>query len=87
MRFYSVVSIDDFLDQNNKEHRHLIDFEATTEKDGFIAAPGVDSDQLNYLPAWQFSVSSRTDWRVHGLMSGDTFYVIWLDPLHQLSPR
>jgi hypothetical protein len=39
-------SVDGFLDQNNKEHRHLIDFEATSEKDGFIGAPGVEGPNL-----------------------------------------
>jgi len=87
LRSNSLGSIDDFLDQNNKEHRHMIDFEATAEKDGFIAAPGVDSDQINYLQAWQFGVSPHTDWRAHGSMSDGVFYVIWFDPLHRLSPR
>jgi hypothetical protein len=79
--------VDEFLDQNNKEHRHTIDFDATTEKDGFLSAPGIDADQLNYLQAWRFAVSPKTEWRVHGFMIDDAFYVIWLDPLHQLSPR
>ncbi len=85
MRVYSASSVDEFLDQNNKEHRHLIDFGATSEKDGFVGAPGVDEDQLNYAQAWQFGVSAKKDWRVHGFVIGDTFYVVWLDPRHRLA--
>jgi len=39
LRIYSAGSVDELLDQNNKEHRHVIDFEATSEKDGFMGAP------------------------------------------------
>jgi hypothetical protein len=85
LRIYSAGSVDEFLDQNNKEHRHSIDFEATSEKDGFMGAPGVDEDQLNYAQAWQFGVAAKTDWRVHGFLIEDTFYVVWLDPRHRLS--
>ena len=85
MRIYSAGSVDEFLDQNNKEHRHVIDFEATREKDGFMGAPGVDEDQLNYAQAWQFGVAVKTEWRVHGFVIEDTFYVVWLDPMHRLS--
>jgi hypothetical protein len=79
------MPVGEFQDQNNKEHRHVIDFESTTEKDGFIAAPGMDPDQLAYLEAWQFGVCPGQDWRVHGFIADDTFYVVWLDPLHRLN--
>ncbi len=85
LRLYSSDSVDEFLDQNNKEHRHVIDFEATSEKDGFMGAPGVDEDQLSYAQAGQFAVAVRTEWRVHGFVIEDTFYGVWLDPMHRLS--
>jgi hypothetical protein len=81
------LTVDDFLDQNNKEHRHKIFFEDTSEKDGFVGAPGVDKDQIGYLEAWQFQVCDATDWRVHGFILDETFYIVWLDPLHRLYPR
>lgn len=83
---YSSWAQEDFRDQNNNEHRHVIDFDRTTEKDGFTSAPGIDSDQLAYLEAWQFEVRPMTDWRVHGFVSDDTFFIVWLDPLHKLYP-
>lgn len=27
-----------------------------------------------------------TNWRVHGFVSDDTFFVVWLDPFHNLYP-
>ncbi|MGI9069853.1 MAG: hypothetical protein ACR2JB_00635 [Bryobacteraceae bacterium] len=64
----------------------MIDFDRTLEKGGFIEAPGVDEDQLAYLEAWQFEVCPGKQWRVHGFISEDTFYIVWLDPEHKLSP-
>lgn len=34
--------------------------------------------------AWQFSVSANEHGRVHGFLIGDTFFVRWLDPDHNL---
>lgn len=63
---------------------HLIDWDDTTEPHGF--------DHLNqYLReqvvAYQFSVSSNEHGRVHGFFIDDVFYVVWLDPGHQLYSR
>lgn len=33
---------------------------------------------------WQFSLSANEHGRVHGFLSGNTFYVRWLDPDHKL---
>jgi hypothetical protein len=76
LRVYSNLDVDEFLDQNNKERRHQIFFEEPSEKDGFVGAPGVDKDQLGYLEAWQFQLCEQTEWRVHGFISDDTFYIV-----------
>lgn len=36
--------------------------------------------------AWQFSISANEHGRVHGFLIDNVFYVVWLDPDHQLYP-
>jgi hypothetical protein len=86
LTIYSQRAQEDFRDQNNNEHRHVIDFAQTSEKEGFTSAPGIDGDQLAYLEAWQFEVRFMTNWRAHGFIGDDTFFIVWLDPLHRLYP-
>ena len=86
LTIYSQWAQEDFRDQNNKEHRHVIDFEQTTERDGFTSAPGIDGDQLAYLEAWQFEVCPMRMWRVHGFIIDETLFIVWLDPEHNLYP-
>jgi hypothetical protein len=86
LTIYSQWPQEDFRDQNNSEHRHVIDFAQTSEKEGFTAAPGIDDDQLAYLEAWQFEVCPMTNWRAHGFVSDDTFFLVWLGPFHNLYP-
>lgn len=35
---------------------------------------------------WQFALSANEHGRVHGFLVGDTFFVRWLDPEHNLYP-
>ena len=76
---YSTWSVGAFCDQNNQDHRHIIWFPDTTEPGGF---PNIDPDQLAYHESWQFGVS--WGWRVHGILIGNIFYIVWLDPDHLL---
>ena len=85
IRDYSNWTVDDFCDQNNNEHHHVIDFPQTLEPNGFVGL-GLDPDQIAYHEAWQFELARTEDWRVHGILIDDTFYVIWLDPNHSLYP-
>jgi hypothetical protein len=78
---FSSWTVEQFCDQNNHERRHVIDFLVTTERGGF---QNVDTDQLAYHDSWQFQLSPLHDWRVHGILIDDTFYVVWLDPDHLL---
>jgi hypothetical protein len=36
--------------------------------------------------AWQFALSANEHGRVHGFLVGNTFYIRWLDPDHNLYP-
>lgn len=86
---FSSWTVGDFIDQNNKEHRHIIDFDATTEKDGFQHIPTVDREQFGYEEGWQFGVYPEVyynRWRAHGILVENLFYVVWLDEHHQLYP-
>ncbi len=58
---------------------HPIKWEDTSE-DGF-GLP--NEDQLVDTP-YQFSLSSNEHGRVHGFFIDDVFYIVWLDPQHQL---
>lgn len=60
---------------------HPIDFgEKGVSVDGFGLPPWVEADEK----AWQFSLSANEHGRVHGFLVGDTFFVRWLDPGHNL---
>ena len=83
LRHYSQWPLEEFLDQNNQDNRHMIDFRVTRFAEGF---PNVNLDQLQYHEAWQFGLRRDRRWRVHGIVLGDTFFVIWLDPNHLLFP-
>lgn len=72
------------MNRINRDRRHVIHFEKTTQKFGFIEAPGVDEDQSNYSEPWQFGLRRDRVWRVHGFLIDDTFYVVWFDPNHDL---
>lgn len=47
---------------------------------GFGVLGRPEADEMG----WQFSLSANEHGRVHGFLSGDTFYVRWLDPEHNL---
>lgn len=63
---------------------HQIDWTATTERGGFAH---LNSSIRSQAVPYQFSLSGNAHGRVHGFFIGDVFYVVWLDPEHQLYPR
>jgi hypothetical protein len=81
IRELSSWTVEQFCDQNNNERRHVIWFPDTTEPDGF---PNLDKEQLSYHESWQFQLSKEQEWRVHGILIDDTYYIVWLDPNHAL---
>jgi hypothetical protein len=76
---YSAWTVDQFIDQNHAEHRHVIDFSDTTET-GFWH---LDTEQLSYEEPWQFQVGDQ-GWRVAGFLLNGTFFIVWLDYNHAL---
>jgi hypothetical protein len=56
---------------------------ATSRPNGFTHLP----EQIREGNAWQFSISANEHGRVHGLLVGSTFYVVWLDCNHNLYPQ
>jgi hypothetical protein len=90
LQLFSTWTVDIFMDQNNKQHRHTIDFGCTSEPNGFINAPNFDPEQLGIHEAWQLSIYPFVPYRserVHGILIDDTFFVVWLDPRHILYPE
>jgi len=68
----------------------MIFFDETSEPEGFQNIPAMDRDQAGYADGWQFSVypdQPWSDWRAHGILIDDTFYIVWLDQNHALYPR
>ena len=59
---------------------HPIDFRETTEPQGFRAL----NEQLRAEQAWQFQLTANEHGRVHGVLLLDTFFVVWIDPDHEL---
>lgn len=59
---------------------HQIDFkqEGLTEKTFGIRGDDVDDD------AWQLTISEHEHGRIHGYFIENVFYIVWLDPLHEL---
>lgn len=68
----------------------MIFFDETSEPEGFQSIPEMDRDQAGYAEGWQFSVDPDLpwrDWRAHGILIDDTFYIVWLDENHALYPK
>ena len=86
---YSCFTVEQFKEPDpNDPHRHQIYFPKSNQKDGF---PGIDPTTTDLWTdeAWQFALSESTmppehAWRVHGFISKDTFYIVWLDSAHAL---
>jgi hypothetical protein len=59
---------------------HPIKWRETTEPNGFGIA---NEKELVTIP-YQFSLSTNEHGRVHGFFIEDMFYIVWLDPNHNL---
>jgi hypothetical protein len=78
----SAFNVGEFTSNRSPALRvHRIRFGGGTLAQNGFGVPGrPEADEMG----WQFSVSANEHGRVHGFLSGDTFYVRWLDPDHQL---
>lgn len=83
LRDLSSWTVAEFTERRNKAVRnHPIDWSETSCAAGFHHLP----DQVKDGPAWQFSISANEYGRVHGLLIGSIFHIVWLDCNHQLYP-
>jgi hypothetical protein len=87
---YSNYTVDQFRDQNDTDHRYVIDFDKTPAPKGFTSLP---SDLYLESP-WEFAVcptatkhSDKAAWRAYGVLIGNVFYFVWLDTTHGLFPN
>jgi len=47
---------------------------------------GLPNEEQVVDTPYQFSLSSNEHGRVHGFLIDEVFYIVWLDPDHQLYP-
>lgn len=78
---YSSWTVEAFCEANGNDRRHAIFFPDTTEKQGFAL---LADEQFADTECWQFCLQRDREWRVHGFVLEDTFYVVWLDEYHKL---
>ena len=60
---------------------HTINFKKNSVKENGFGIPG--NEELDE-DAWQFSLSSNEHGRVHGYFVGNIYFIVWLDPEHNL---
>lgn len=76
--------LSDFHSSRSKSIRaHTHDWPKTARPDGYSHL----NEQHKDYPGWQFCLSANEYGRVHGLMIGNVYYVIWLDLNHALYPN
>lgn len=69
-------------EQTSALRNHRITWDRSSEPQGFICL----NEQLRQEESWQFGISANEYGRVHGFLIAETFYIVWLDPLHRLFP-
>ena len=81
LRDLSQLNAQEVINNQSKSLRcHGIVWKNTTEASGF----GIpNEDELVNMP-YQFQISANEYGRVHGFFSENVFYVVWLDPDHNL---
>lgn len=81
LKALSELKVREFQTNRSKALRaHQIDWNDTSEKEGFRHL----NSQLRDIPAVQFQISANEHGRVHGFIIDNIFFVIWLDPDHNL---
>jgi len=81
LRDLSTLTVAEFRMRRSKAMRvHPIDFADDPVSVRSFGLRGVPADER----AWQFSLTANEHGRVHGFLMGDTFFIRWLDPDHNL---
>jgi hypothetical protein len=89
IKTYSEYTVEQFQNINHDDSRHWNYWCDTTETDGFSNI----SEEIQDEYAWQFAVfpksrvASERKWRAHGMLVDNVFYIVWLDPDHNLAPK
>jgi hypothetical protein len=81
LRDLSMLTEQEVINNRSKSLRcHSIEWWNTTEPDGF----GIPNESQLVDPPYQFQISANEHGRVHGFFSENIFYIVWLDPEHNL---
>ena len=81
LRDLSTLTFAEIINNRSKSLRcHLIDWEDITEPNGF----GIPNEEQIVNSPYQFQISSNEHGRVHGFFLDNIFYIVWLDPNHNL---
>jgi hypothetical protein len=81
LRDLSTLTVLEIINNRSKSLRcHLIDWKETTEPNGF----SLPNEEQIVISAYQFQISSNEHGRVHGFFIENIFYIVWLDPNHNL---
>lgn len=68
------------MNRSQSLRAHPIKWRETTEPNGF----GIPNEKELVTIPYQFCVSTNEHGRVHGFFIEDIFYIVWLDPNHNL---
>jgi hypothetical protein len=81
LRDLSQLKAQEIINNQSKSLRcHGIVWQDTTEPNGF----GIPNEAALVNVPYQFQISANEYGRVHGFFSENVFYVVWLDPDHNL---
>lgn len=81
LRNLSRLTVKEIINNQTKSLRcHPIDWNDTTEPNGF----GIPNEEKIVYTAYQFQISANEHGRVHGFFRDNVFYIVWLDPDHNL---
>lgn len=83
LKALSTWTVSDFTGRLNHTIRnHPHDWARTSRPNGFSSL----NEELRSNKGWQFCLTANEHGRVHGIIIGKTFYIIWLDRDHKLYP-
>lgn len=81
LRDLSQLNSQEVINNQSKSLRcHGIVWKDTTEPNGF----GIPNEAMLVNFPYQFQISANEYGRVHGFFSENIFYIVWLDPDHNL---
>jgi hypothetical protein len=81
LRDLSQLNAKEVINDRSKSLRcHGIVWQNTTEPNGF----GIPNEAMLVNVPYQFQISANEYGRVHGFFSENVFYIVWLDPDHNL---